>query len=455
MKHHSESNSITQVVTPLLPPPPPDCDYENTQQEDPIPQDGSISGAVFNISTTMVGAGIMSIPATMKVLGIIPGFLVIVLVALITDITVEFMLRCTSSGKSITYAGMVGESFGPLGSLAVKICVIITNLGVLIIYLIILGDVLCGNESKGITHLGILQEWFGIHWWTSRAFALLIVTLFIMLPLAMFRRVDSLRYSSAISIMLALVFVVICSSMAFYALWCGKTQSLRILPDFSKVTVLDLFTTVPVFVTGFGFHVNVHPIRAELGKPGDMNWAVRISLMISVAIYFAIGFFGYLLFGDSIMADMLVNFDHSSNTHAGRFLNDIVRLSYALHIALVYPIMNYSLRANIDELVFSNENRPALALDTPRFVSLTLSLQALTYLVAVAIPNIWYFFQFLGSTTIVCISFIFPASIILRDMHGISTRKDQVMAIVVLILAVGTSAIAIWSNFYSSTADQS
>lgn len=148
-----------------------------------------------------------------------------------------------------------------------------------------------------------------------------------------------------------------------------------------------------------------------------MSWAVRISLIICVAIYFAIGFFGYLLFGDSIMPDMLVNFDQNSNTTAGRFLNDIVRLSYALHLALVFPIINYSLRANIDELVFSNKNKPALASDTPRFVSLTLSLLTLTYLVAVAIPSIWYFFQFLGSTTIVCLSFIFPASMILRYLR--------------------------------------
>ncbi|MED6161772.1 hypothetical protein PIB30_063879 [Stylosanthes scabra] len=401
-----EPNTTTQVAVPLL-----DDSQEHPQQH----QHGSISGAVFNISTTMIGAGIMSVPATMKVLGILPGFFVIVFVAIITDVTVEFMLRYTAHGKSLTYAAMVGESFGSLGSLALKICVIITNLGVLIIYFIVLGDVLCGNESKGITHLGILQEWFGIHWWTSRAFALLIVALFIMLPLVMLRRVDSLRYSSAISILLALVFVAICSSMAFYALWCGKTQPLRILPDFSQVTLLDLFTTVPVFVTGFGFHVNVHPIRAELGKPGDMNLAVRISLMICVAIYFAIGFFGYLLFGDSIMADMLVNFDQNSNTSAGRFLNDIVRLSYALHLALVFPIMNYSLRANIDELIAflsnknnDNNNRVPLALDTPRFVSLTLGL----------------------------------------DMHGISRTKDQVMAIVVIVLAVGTSGIAIWSNLY-------
>ncbi|XP_058748239.1 amino acid transporter AVT6C-like isoform X2 [Vicia villosa] len=405
------SNSTSEYVTPLLP------QNSETPQHDPIPQNGSISGAVFNISTTMVGAGIMSIPATMKVLGIIPGLIVIVLVAVITDLTVEFMLRCTSSGKAVTYAGMVGESFGWGGSLAVKICVITTNLGVLIVYLIILGDVLCGNEYEGTIHL------------------------------------DSLKYSSALSILLALVFVVICSSMAVTALSSGKTQSVRIFPDFSQVTALDLFTTVPIFVTGFGFHVNVHPIRAELVKPTDMSSAVRISLLISVAIYFAIGFFGYLLFGDSIMPDVLVNFDQNSDSSFGRWLDNVIRLSYALHLALVFPIMNYSLRANIDELLFTKKNKAPLALDTPRFVSLTLVLLAFTYLVAVAIPNVWYFFQFLGSTTIVCLSFIFPAAIILRDMHGISKTRDKVMAIVVIILAVGTSGIAIWTNLNGSSAD--
>ncbi|GAU18166.1 hypothetical protein TSUD_248670 [Trifolium subterraneum] len=441
------SNSISttsETITPLL---------QQNHEQDSVPQNGTISGAVFNISTTMVGAGIMSIPATMKVLGIIPGLIVIVLVAVITDLTVEFMLRFTSSGKAVTYAGMVGESFGSVGSLAVKICVITTNLGVLIVYFIILGDVLCGNEFNGTTHLGILQQWFGIHWWTCRAFALLIVALFIMLPLVMLRRVDSLKYSSALSIALALVFVVICSSMAFHALWSGKTQSVRIFPDFSQVTALDLFTTVPVFVTGFGFHVNVHPIRAELVKPSDMSIAVRLSLLISVAIYFAIGFFGYLLFGDSIMPDVLINFDQNSDSSVGRLLDDIVRLSYALHLALVFPIMFYSLRANIDELLFSNKNNRPLALDTTRFVSLTLVLLTFTYLVAVEIPNVWYFFQFLGSTTIVCLSFLFPAAIILRDTHGISKTIDQVMAIVVIILAVGTSGIAIWTNLNGSSAD--
>lgn len=143
-----------------------------------------------------------------------------------------------------------------------------------------------------------------------------------------------------------------------------------------------------------------------------MSKAVRVSIAISITIYSAIGFFGYLLFGDSIMADMLVNFDQVSDSKTGQILNVIVRLSYAIHLLLVFPVMNFSLRANLDELVFTK--KPSLASDTPRFMFLTCGLLSLIYIVANAIPNIWYFFQFMGSTTVVCLSFIFPGAIILR-----------------------------------------
>ncbi|BFG22933.1 hypothetical protein CerSpe_092080 [Prunus speciosa] len=438
MVKQENSDEAEAVAHPLL----QDLKSLEGQNSSSSEKVASFSGAVFNISTTMIGAGIMSIPATIKVLGIVPGFVLILLVALVGEVTLEFLLRYTNSGESSTYAGMVGESFGPWGSIAVQICAIITNLGSLIIYFIIIGDVLCGSQSEGTLHLGILQEWFGIHWWNSRAYALLFIALFVMLPLVLLRRVDSLRHTSAVSILLAVVFVVICSAMAIYALCKGKTQKPRLFPDFAhQVSVFDLFTTIPILVT-------VHPIRAELGKPSDMGSAARISLVISIIIYFSIGFFGYLLFGDSVMDDILVNFDQSSDSTIGQIINDIVRLSYAVHLLFVFPIMNFSLRANIDELLFPN--KPILAQSTSRFLSLTFVLLSFTYIVAIAIPSIRYFFQFMRSTTIVCLSFIFPAALILRDGHGISTRRDNIFALLVIILAVVTSSIAMSTTLYNS-----
>ncbi|XP_010256979.1 PREDICTED: probable sodium-coupled neutral amino acid transporter 6 isoform X2 [Nelumbo nucifera] len=359
----------------------------------------SVSGAVFNVSTTIVGAGIMSIPATMKVLGVIPAFILIFVIAVLSEISARFLLKYTHCGDSTTYAGVMAESFGRLGGLAVQICILITNIGALIIYLII---------------------------------------------------IESLRFTSAISVLLAVVFVGISAVIALSALWEGKTKTPRLLPDLvNQASFFDLFTAVPVIVTAFTFHFNVHPIGAELRRPCDMVSAVRISLILCSIIYCSVGFFGYLLFGDSIMSDILVNFDRNSGSTISSLLNDTVRLSYALHLVLVFPLLNFSLRANIDELLFAKS--PILASDNNRFWALTCGLLGLIYIAAIAIPNIWYFFQFMGSTTAVCLAFIFPGAIVLRDVHEVSTGSDRISAAVMIVLAIVTSSIAISTNITNLT----
>ncbi|VFQ90617.1 unnamed protein product [Cuscuta campestris] len=421
-----------------------------TRRETPAERRLLICRAVFNVSTTIIGAGIMSIPATLKVVGVIPAFILMAVMAVLVDISVDFLLRFTYAGNATTYAGLMKESFGKMGSLLLQICIIITSLGCLIMYLIIIGDVLCGNGSPD--HLGVLQEWFGNHWWNSRAFAIFFVVLFVMLPLVSYRRVESLWWSSALAVVLALVFVGVCVVMAICALVNGETQTPRLLPRLPDgPSFLNLFTAVPVIVTAFTFHFNVHPIGIELGKPSTMATAVKISLLLCALVYFSIGIFGYLLFGEAINADILVNFaaaGTSSGSATGAVLNDVVRLSYALHLVMVFPLLNYPLRSNIDELFFP-EKKLHLSNDTVRFACLSLVLLALAYGAAVLVPSIWYIFQFLGSTSAVLLAFIFPGAIALRDIHGISSRKDKIVATIMIIQAIVTSCIAISSNVYN------
>ncbi|XP_055832406.1 amino acid transporter AVT6C-like isoform X3 [Solanum dulcamara] len=278
-----------------------------------------------------------------------------------------------------------------------------------------LGDVFSGKGE----HLGILQEWFGIHWWNSRYLSILLTVLLVVLPLVLYRRVESLWLSSAIAIILAVVFVGICSVMAIIAIAKGQIVRPRMLPDLnSSASFFNLFTAIPVIVTAFAFHFNVHPIEIELGIPGAMTSVVKISLVVCSVIYFSIGIFGYLLFGDSINADILVNFDTSSSGDVAisPILNDVVRLSYALHLTLVFPLLNFSLRANIDELIFPKKE--LLATDTKRFMFLTLFLLAFSYIVAISIPSVWYIYQFMGSTSNVCLAFIFPGAIAIRSLSS-------------------------------------
>lgn len=313
---------------------------------------------------------------------------------------------------------------------------------------VLAGDVMSGPASGGEVHAGVLTEWFGPHLWTGRE-AVLVAAAVILLPLVLRKRVDSLRFTSAVSILLAAVFMLISMGIALYALFSGTAKVPRMLPDFSRLSSpFELFTAVPVIVVAFTFHFNVHPIRAELSKTSDMKAATRISLVLCSVIYAAVGFFGFLLFGDATMPDVLANFDSSSGSGVPQALNDAARLSYALHLVLVFPLLHYSLRVNVDELLFPG--RRPLAVDTRRFVSLTAALMAALYALAIAIPSIWTLFEYTGSTFAVCISLIFPGAIVLRDAHGIAKRKDKTLAATMITLAVITSSVAIASNIMSS-----
>lgn len=128
-----------------------------------ISQGASISSAIFNVSTSMVGAGIMSIPATFKVLGIIPSFIAILIIAFFVEVTVEFLLKYTRhTGDLDSYGALMAESFGKPGAVALRVCVWVTNLGAMTIYLIIIGMLLIVCKYC-TTYLGLTNvAWFTI-----------------------------------------------------------------------------------------------------------------------------------------------------------------------------------------------------------------------------------------------------------------------------------------------------
>lgn len=105
----------------------------------------SFTGAVFNLSTTIVGAGIMALPATMKVLGLGLGIAMIIFMAFLTEASIEMLLRFSRAGKSASYGGLMGDAFGKYGRIVSQVAVLVNNIGVLIVYMIIIGmpDSLC------------------------------------------------------------------------------------------------------------------------------------------------------------------------------------------------------------------------------------------------------------------------------------------------------------------------
>ncbi|KAF0935513.1 hypothetical protein E2562_034303 [Oryza meyeriana var. granulata] len=404
---HAVYKEIQDETTPLLP--------IKAEEEDGIHEfnGASFSGAVFNLSTTIVGAGIMALPASIKMLGIIPGILMIILVALLTEASIDMMVRCSHQGKITSYGWLMGETFGPWGRIVLQASVVINNIGMMIVYMIIVGDVLSGTSTSGVHHRGIFEGWFGPHLWNSRPIVLLATTLFVFAPLVSFKRLDSLRYTSALSVALAVVFVVITAGIAIVRLIEGTVEIPKLFPELDGInSIWELFTAVPVLVTAYICHYNVHSIDNELEDRTQTKPIVQTSLALCSSVYIATSFFAYLLFGEGTLADVLANFDSNLHIPFSSVFNDVVRVSYVVHIMLVFPIVFFALRLNLDGLLFPTARH--ISRDNRRFTIITVSLLAVIYLAAIFIPSIWDAFQFTGATAAVLIGFIFPAMIILR-----------------------------------------
>ncbi|BAU01430.1 hypothetical protein VIGAN_11066100 [Vigna angularis var. angularis] len=310
------------------------------------------------------------------------------------------------------------------------------------------GDVISGTSSVGTHHSGLLEGWFGVHWWTGRTFVVAFTTVAVFAPLVSFKRIDSLKFTSALSVGLAVVFLVIAVGISVFKIIVGGIGMPRLFPIITDMaSILELFTVVPVLVTAYICHPNVHPIDNELEDSSQMHGVVRTSLALSASVYLLTSFFGFLLFGEATLDDVLANFDTDLGIPLGSVLNDAVRFSYAAHLVLVFPVVFYGMRVNLDSLLFPS-SRP-LTQDNIRFASITVTLVAVIFLGANFIPSIWDIFQFTGATAAVCIAFIFPAAIILRDGHSIATKRDKILSVFMIFLAVLSNAVALYSDTYA------
>ncbi|RRT85651.1 hypothetical protein B296_00001070 [Ensete ventricosum] len=261
----------------------------------------------------------------------------------------------------------------------------------------------------------------------------------------------SLRFTSALSVALAIVFVVITAGIAIVKLLAGSIAMPKLFPDISDLTsVWNFFTVVPVIVTAYICHYNVHPIENELEDPSQIKPVVRTSLALCSTVYLTTSFFGFLLFGEATLDGVLANFDSNLGIPYSSVLDDVVRVSYAAHLMLVFPMIFQALRLNVDGLLFPSA-RP-LSSDNWRFAIITAVLLSAVFLAANFIPSIWDAFRFTGATAAVCIGFIFPAAITLSFIifaSLISTKWDKIVAVFMIGLAVLSNVIAIYSDAYA------
>lgn len=119
----------------------------------------SVPGAVFNLATSIIGAGIMSLPAAVKVLGVAPALVLLAGAAFLADASAEFLMRYGGTRGAWSYAAAMGDAFGRVGSAALQVCVALTTAGTLTVYLDIIGN---QRGRASLPFFLLAPDWLGV-----------------------------------------------------------------------------------------------------------------------------------------------------------------------------------------------------------------------------------------------------------------------------------------------------
>lgn len=101
----------------------------------------------------LYGSGIMSLPETLEVLGLVPGVALIIIAAFLTETSIEMLLRFSKPRSAFSYSDLMGDAFGTIGKILLQISVIVNNIGVLLVYMIIIGVISMISPSCVSVHL--------------------------------------------------------------------------------------------------------------------------------------------------------------------------------------------------------------------------------------------------------------------------------------------------------------
>ncbi|CAD7703267.1 unnamed protein product [Ostreobium quekettii] len=395
----------------------------------PLEGRSSVNGTAFNLMNTMIGAGLMALPRVYAMMGIILSVFMTIVVATFMYLCSAVLVRAADRSSERTYTELARSQLGSWAGFIVQCSIILNNAGILLVYLIIIGDLMVGTQSSG--YHGLVTSWFGIHpeagklpWYLSRWFSVMMVCIVFLGPLVFQKRLHVLAHTSTFAIGLATAFAVATTLLAVVVGFQGKFDKIPWgmdpsikEPDMHKNCIAAVVMTgVPVLLYAFVYLFNVPPLMAELrdySRP-RMIKAVRISIVSTTILYIVVGVSASLVFGDETKQDILVNLNPKAlgafmGPDMAETLSSLVALGYAGKLILIFPLGNWSLRENLSDLAFGTQRPTGW-----RFNVMTAAILVAMYVMSLMCGSVLNAIDIIGCTAAVGISFIIPAWLIQR-----------------------------------------
>lgn len=331
---------------------------------------------------TVIGSGALSFPYLFKTYGILTTCILTFISGSFAIVGLILYINCAKEiGREATLSELAQVAM-PYTKLLVDFSVFLKCFGVSLSYLIITRQ-LISPVFKILT--GILNISSSI---------LLLIFIIIIGPICYFDKLNKLKYTSLCGI-LSVIFVIIASIYRYKHTIIPQSIIIKYTTPINK-TYLN---NIGKFVFSFTCHQNIFTIHSEMSNNSfrNMKRLIYSVTITALSLYLTFGYYNYLLYGQNVKDNIIMNFPNDS-------LGIIVRSLYIIVMGVSYPLQVNPCRIYLIKMLNINEKKyPSI-----RFIATTLIIM-LTFCIAISNMDLGLVYSIIGATASTFMCLIFPA----------------------------------------------
>jgi amino acid permease len=337
----------------------------------------TISSAIFNLVSTIVGGGVLSLPFAISVQGVFGGIIALILSAMASDFSIYILIASSRSRGARGYEDVAAAAMGESARVVTVFLIFAITFLISIAYTILCADLLTALVDLASNNQIIAA--------VSREYVI-IGFIIAVSPLTFFRKMDALRFTSILSVcavfVLGLVtaYKLIVFGMLKSEPWKNETAA---APAPSRATFFlplstannttfpieysrsynhtlplgeilwwpksyeDYIYAIPIEAVAFLCHFNVLPMQDELIRPtrARVQKVTHTTLYICSFLYALIALTGYFRFTSSTCGDYLNNFLNADP------IATIGRIGLFLTLYCSFPLVILPCRSSFNRLI--------------------------------------------------------------------------------------------------------
>jgi amino acid permease len=299
----------------------------------------------FTLANTIIGSGMLGLPYAYSASGWVIGTLLLMICGMSSAFSLHTLSLCAKKvGAPASFYSVAVQAMPSL-TLVIDAAVAIKCFGVATSYLIVIAD-LMPDVMEQLGASGAAQD---RHLWVFVGFT-------IVAPLACLRNIDSLKFTSTMSIcfVIFLVWLVVLYSANIPGLDpCAAVDDGDTCTGNTTAAKVDVhtFQVLSIFVFGFTCQQNIFGVTNEMAQPTQerVNKVIGMAVGLAFCVYMLVAGCGYHTYGDAVEPDILVNYPET-------YLTSVARLFVSLLVAFTYPLQCHPSRRSILSLLHHWDN---------------------------------------------------------------------------------------------------